>query len=504
MPGPVKPRILSDRFEQDLLSGMLKPMRCLVLRDRDLIAEIRSDCLDIYCKGNRLLGITPTGQGVYCFESHPRFWAKKKLEVHNVSEVTDFCKKDIPFIKQEIAEHSPRGREVEFEQMLIRANNLEALNTDYVAVDRQGTVEDGRDRTDVVGVFWPGDRRRHDKTLVPALIEVKYGLTGGIEGLAGQIKRYFNSLSLTLPDFVEGLQGQLRQKARLGLLSGLSHDAQRKIERLPISSMVGDLRVVIALIDYNPRASRLDINALQKLPFADQIDVFELGLGMWKRKSIFRSRSEDIDHSSCEPPEALAQRQLAGLAQFADAFSSPGFVFGQWSKSDLNADGVAEFPAYCLSPEGRSFYRAVHELGWMAQFQWSAWMDTPEAKALFANPVAVAVATVKDLRRMLTVLVRHDRFHAGTLGDAFDRGILTAIVRRARVLLTEQNSEQAGLPPPLLGYMDEATALLHDIEGPEAVAEVEAAARANNPAHLGNMTQPLQRSIHDEENGTDQ
>ncbi|WP_292635719.1 hypothetical protein, partial [Mesorhizobium sp.] len=82
----------------------------------------------------------------------------------------------MPFIKQRIAEHGARGLEIEFEQLLVRANNLETLNTDYIAVDRQGISEEGRGRTDVVGVYWPGNRRGSGDRLAPALIEVKYGL----------------------------------------------------------------------------------------------------------------------------------------------------------------------------------------------------------------------------------------------------------------------------------------------------------------------------------------
>lgn len=283
-------RILSDKFEEALQSGILRPLLSLVQRDRDLIAEIRVDLLDVYCKGQRLVGVEPvTENGPYRFTSHAAFWATKTKVYADIESVAAFCLDDVPRIKQRIAEHHATGKEIEFEQMLIRSNNLEALNTDYIAVDRQGVAEDGKGRTDVVGVFWPGERRVSNDPLRPALIEVKYGLHGGIEDVAGQVKRYYDDISRNPAEFAEALQCQLRQKARLELLSGLSKRAQTKIRKLPVSSKIEDMRVVIALVDYNPRARRLDEEQLKKLPFADQIDLFHLGFGMWERNSASKN-----------------------------------------------------------------------------------------------------------------------------------------------------------------------------------------------------------------------
>ena len=287
------PRILDAVFEQDLLCGPLQPLLTLVQRDRDLIAEIRTDLLDVYCKGQRLVGVERIRHGVYRLRSHEKFWNVKALDVDNESEVAAFCADTVPFIKQRISEHFSRGTEIEFEQLLVRANNLEELNTDYIAVDRQGVAEEGKGRTDVVGVYWPGDRRVGNALLAPALIEVKYKLGGGVEGIAEQVQRYFDDLRTTLPKFAKELQCQLRQKARLGLLTGLSEGAQSKIQRLTVSDRIEDVQVVIALVDYNPRSTRLNLDALRALPFADQINVFFLGFGLWRSRSAFQVKQAE-------------------------------------------------------------------------------------------------------------------------------------------------------------------------------------------------------------------
>ncbi|GJE53811.1 hypothetical protein [Methylobacterium thuringiense] len=281
------PRILEDDFVRDLIAGPLTPLLTLVQQDRDLIAEIRTDILDVYCKGQRLVSVKRLREG-YRLLSHKKFWDAQSLDVRVAEQVAAFCKTEVPDIKQSIALHAARGREIEFEQLLIRVNNRENLNSDYIAVDRQGIAEEGKGRTDVVGVYWPGDRRITNNALAPALIEVKFGLGGGVEGVAAQLSRYFEDLRGTLPTFARDLQGQLRQKARLGLLNGLSDLAQAKIQRLPVSDRIKDMRAVVVLVDYNPRAGRLDLGALRALPFADQIDLFHLGFGLWRANSTFR------------------------------------------------------------------------------------------------------------------------------------------------------------------------------------------------------------------------
>jgi hypothetical protein len=259
----------------------------LARRDRDLIAEIRNNSMDIYCKGQRLISIDPRAGDAYQFIGTEKFWPGKSKNFRDIEAVNNFCQKCVPMIKQRIAEHQPKGREIEFEQMLIRSNNLEGINGDYVAIDRQRVTKNREGQTDIVGVFWPDHLR--SPTLAPAIIEVKYKLNGGIEGIAGQIEDYFKDLSNSLPTFANDLKEQLRQKARLGLIAGLSKSALEKIQRLPISPLIDDVRIVVALVDYNPKSTRLDLKNLRKLPFHKQIDLFYLGFGMLQRNSVFRS-----------------------------------------------------------------------------------------------------------------------------------------------------------------------------------------------------------------------
>jgi hypothetical protein len=50
-------RALTPRFKEDLQTGILSPLLQLVLKDRDLLLEIRSGYIDLYFKGNGLIKI---------------------------------------------------------------------------------------------------------------------------------------------------------------------------------------------------------------------------------------------------------------------------------------------------------------------------------------------------------------------------------------------------------------------------------------------------------------
>ncbi|MGC2856860.1 hypothetical protein ACM64Y_15415 [Novispirillum sp. DQ9] len=276
-------RALPEPFAADLLGGRLTPLLDLVKRDRDLILELRGDYASIYCKGQQLGKIAPTATG-YSFQCDTAFWADGSAAIATQDDATALVCDRIPHIKQAIAEHAPGrdGREIEVEQSIIRANNSERIvASDYFMVDRQVLPRQGTDRLDVLAVHWPCTRRGQAKELHLAVVEVKYGLDGGVEKVAAQLQGYHAAISADMPTFAEGAEALLRQKLRLGLITPRTRESGAKLESLPVSRDPATLRAAVALVDYNPNSTRLDLAALHALPFADRLDVFLLGYGMW-------------------------------------------------------------------------------------------------------------------------------------------------------------------------------------------------------------------------------
>lgn len=131
----------------------------------------------------------------------------------------------------------------------------------------------------------------------------------------------------------------------------------------------------------------------------------------------------------------LADR-LRRLARHLAVLEAPAFSFGSWVPSRTDADGVIHLGWFEPSPDAEAFLADAR--AFVTPFDWPAWAGSSAGRALLGNPAAVQSASAEDLGRLLTTLIRSERFGDGTLESAFRRGMLTAIVRRAAVL-TDQS-----------------------------------------------------------------
>ena len=184
-------------------------------------------------------------------------------------------------MKQNIATHrSGRGTEIEFEQMLIRANNYEfKLNTEYFIIDRQITFG-SRGRPDLIAIHWSRAKRRRHQEVALALLELKYSLNPDIGQLHNQLSRYYGTVAANVERISQEAQTLLRQKIALSLFNQ-SRNRVEALRTLTISRRIEDVRFVVVLMDYNPHSRKLDTDALKQLPFAEQVHLFYVGYGLW-------------------------------------------------------------------------------------------------------------------------------------------------------------------------------------------------------------------------------
>jgi hypothetical protein len=100
-------------------------------------------------------------------------------------------------------------------------------------------------------------------------------------------------------------------------------------------------------------------------------------------------------------------------------------------------------PSFVPSDPAEAFVRMAHDMGWvLPDLDWKSWKDGAEAGELLNCPETLARATPEQLAKLLTILVRQDRFVEGSLGRVFDSGLLVAIVRRADALRHEISTEE--------------------------------------------------------------
>jgi hypothetical protein len=134
--------------------------------------------------------------------------------------------------------------------------------------------------------------------------------------------------------------------------------------------------------------------------------------------------------------EPFLRDQLRALGAMLAILEAPGFVFGGWDGGQRLPNGTIQMPYYTLSPEAERFRTAAAAL-LRRDFDWPAWSQTAEFQGFDREPATIAAATAEQLGQLLTVYVRGERFGDGTLEAAYERGVLTAIARRAAVLAAD-------------------------------------------------------------------
>ena len=139
-----------------------------------------------------------------------------------------------------------------------------------------------------------------------------------------------------------------------------------------------------------------------------------------------------------DEPDQLTPELRTGLRIIAETLpmlESPGFTPGVWHDSWTRPDGVIVMPWFESSPQAEEFRAAVGRSGLLQTgFAWPDWAGTPEAIALRTDREALERATPDQLGRLLTMLIREDRFNEGAMAESFGSGLIAAIARRAAIL----------------------------------------------------------------------
>lgn len=133
--------------------------------------------------------------------------------------------------------------------------------------------------------------------------------------------------------------------------------------------------------------------------------------------------------------DRVTVRRLRELARHLAAVEADGFEFGRWVPARERSDGVIVMGWFEPGPEAEAFF--ADAASWVTPFDWQAWLRTDEGRRLASDPSAVAGADLDGLTRLLTALVRSQRFNDASWEGAYQSGLLTALMRRAAALADE-------------------------------------------------------------------
>ncbi|MBN1400513.1 MAG: hypothetical protein JXA74_06730 [Anaerolineae bacterium] len=273
-------RRLSPTFMRELKSGFLAGILERVIEDLDLDLHIRDNYINIYFKGNALLKLAEVGPGRYQPTIRRRFLGASALPDLVDRATTNAFLAAIPTLKANIARYGRSSLEIEYEQLIIRANNVERRNnSEYYVIDRQVVL--GGQRLDLLGFHWPAVGRRRGQTVAPCLLEVKFAINASIGQVQEQLARHYAAVALDPGALVDDAQSVLNQRLELGLYDQPRNrlDAMRT---LTIARELERFQFILVLVDYNPHSSQLDLSRLAELPFARQIRLFRAGFAMWE------------------------------------------------------------------------------------------------------------------------------------------------------------------------------------------------------------------------------
>lgn len=143
------------------------------------------------------------------------------------------------------------------------------------------------------------------------------------------------------------------------------------------------------------------------------------------------------DDTSFPPLAAGAPERLAS---FLPTLEDPSFVLGVERGGQQDKSGAIQWPWFDYGPEVLKLQELLYRDRWIVPFDWPEWQDA--ARALLEGE-GVESADLDDLRRLLTMIFRKERFHDGFVAYAFERGYLQRIIRRAAELQDANDSATA-------------------------------------------------------------
>lgn len=148
------------------------------------------------------------------------------------------------------------------------------------------------------------------------------------------------------------------------------------------------------------------------------------------------TRADDVLPHDTTPWPFPSREQAQRLAGFLPELERAGATFGELDRPRrVSPDGPFMMPVTRFSDLADRFVAAAYENEFVVGYDWSAWPDAERYRE--PDAPAIASADLKTIQRLLTGHIRCDRFCEGHLLAEFERGMLTAIVRRLAELVAE-------------------------------------------------------------------
>lgn len=131
----------------------------------------------------------------------------------------------------------------------------------------------------------------------------------------------------------------------------------------------------------------------------------------------------------------FSKENLKALADFWPVFANPKFVWEIEKGIEPKVKGEFIMPQRIWDKEATAFHKMVYKEEWVVDYDWTEWVNTEEFKKMMESPNGIETATAVQLAKLITALVRKERFCEGTLSEASSTGLLERVTRRASQLI---------------------------------------------------------------------
>ena len=110
---------------------------------------------------------------------------------------------------------------------------------------------------------------------------------------------------------------------------------------------------------------------------------------------------------------------------------------GEWKGGEKNPDGSISMPRFEGAPVFHKFLNAIYSIPIIINFDWGAWKEGQQ----IANNADFDFDTLDLVTKckLITAIVRNDRFCEGALVSAFESGLILKILKSIEKEVTDKN-----------------------------------------------------------------
>ena len=128
-------------------------------------------------------------------------------------------------------------------------------------------------------------------------------------------------------------------------------------------------------------------------------------------------------------PDIAVHAAISGLEPLLPLLRGPSGSHGSREIAE-NPDGSRSLLGWSHAPHVLTMIGVLDATHVVYPFDWVEWVKTPTAQELQGSSEKLRDASLADVRRLLTAMIRSERFNEGTLALSIEEGLVPALLER--------------------------------------------------------------------------